>query len=282
MHISKTNVNEVLKEGGRSGSGGLRARRWTTALIVLELALTLVLLAGAGFMMRSFVNMYQQDVGFDTSRLLTMVDFILPNRKYAGREVRVDFVRRAQERLNANGAIVAASGATMPPVFGGIPRQIEIDGKPAPAGEMPQTVGMVSVGPRYFDALGVAILRGRALDPNDGTPGREVAVINQRLASMYFGNAGSNRAAHSSSSDDSPATFKYAWATIVGLAPNIRQRGWTGGSSAPGSGCLHPARCRIRRGIGGGTLLVRGAIGSGRADGAGPEGNVRARPGPGH
>src|SRR5712671_1054282 len=81
LHISKTNVNEVLKEGGRSGSGGLRARRWTAALIVTELALTLVLLAGAGFMMRSFVNMYKMDIGIDTSRLLTM-GFILPTRKY--------------------------------------------------------------------------------------------------------------------------------------------------------------------------------------------------------
>ena len=74
LHISKTNVNEVLKEGGRSGSGGVRARRWTAALIVAELALTLVLLAGAGFMMRSFMNMYRFDLGFETSRLLTMSD----------------------------------------------------------------------------------------------------------------------------------------------------------------------------------------------------------------
>src|SRR5205085_8205787 len=71
LHISKTNVNEVLKEGGRSGSGGLRARRWTGALIVVQLALTLVLLAGAGFMMRSFVNMYMMETVIDTSHLLT-------------------------------------------------------------------------------------------------------------------------------------------------------------------------------------------------------------------
>ena len=68
LHVSKTNVNEILKEGGRSGSGGVRARRWTAALIVAELTLTLVLLAGAGFMMRSFVNLYRLEVGIDTSR----------------------------------------------------------------------------------------------------------------------------------------------------------------------------------------------------------------------
>ena len=72
LHVSKTDVNEVLKEGGRSGGGALRARRWTGALMVAELALTLVLLAGAGFMMRSFLALYRMDLGIDTSQLLTM------------------------------------------------------------------------------------------------------------------------------------------------------------------------------------------------------------------
>jgi putative ABC transport system permease protein len=57
LHVSRTNVNETLKEGGRSGSTGIRARRWANGLIVAQLALTLVLLAGAGFMMRSFYQM---------------------------------------------------------------------------------------------------------------------------------------------------------------------------------------------------------------------------------
>jgi putative ABC transport system permease protein len=223
LHISKTNVNEVLKEGGRSGSGGLRARRWTAALIVTQLALTLVLLAGAGFMMRSFVNLYRQEVGFDTSRLLTMT-FILPNRKYTNPPMRLDVIRRMEERLNTIGAVAAASTTTSLPLFGGAPRLLEIDGKPAPPGDKPQTVTMLSVGPRYFDALGVSLIRGRPLDANDGTPGREMAVINQRLASVYFGNA-DPIGQRIRLIDDTPARTKYEWATVVGLAPNVRQRG---------------------------------------------------------
>ena len=96
LHISKTNVNDIMKEGGRSGSGGLRARRWTAALMVTELTLTLVLLAGAGFMMRSFVNLYKLEVGIDTSRILTM-GFILPTRKYTSMQSRIDFMRRMEE-----------------------------------------------------------------------------------------------------------------------------------------------------------------------------------------
>ena len=72
LHISKTNLNEVLKEGGRSGGGSRRTRRWAGALVVAQVTLTLVLLAGAGFMMRSFMVLYRMDLGVaDTSRVLT-------------------------------------------------------------------------------------------------------------------------------------------------------------------------------------------------------------------
>jgi hypothetical protein len=137
LHISKTNVNEIMKEGGRSGSGGARARRWTAALIVAELTLTLVLLAGAGFMMRSFVNLYKLEVGIDTSKMLTM-GFILPTRKYTSMQSRIDFMQRMEERLNANGTIAGASTASNQPLGGGSNRQLEIDGKPLPAGEKPR------------------------------------------------------------------------------------------------------------------------------------------------
>ena len=170
LHISKTNVNEIMKEGGRSGSGGLRARRWTAALIVAELTLTLVLLAGAGFMMRSFVNLYQLEVGIDTSRMLTM-GFILPTRKYTTMQSRIDFMRRMEERLNANAAIAGASTASNQPLGGGANRQLEIDGKPLPDGEKPRTALMLAVGARYFDAVGVSLLRGRTFDAERGHPG---------------------------------------------------------------------------------------------------------------
>src|SRR5262249_20370502 len=73
LDVTKTDVHEVIKDsGGRSGTGGMRARRWTATLIVAEIALTIVLLAGAGFMMRSFLALYGTDAGLDTSRVLTM------------------------------------------------------------------------------------------------------------------------------------------------------------------------------------------------------------------
>jgi predicted permease len=255
LHISKTNVNEVLKEGGRSGSGGLRARRWTAALIVTELALTLVLLAGAGFMMRSFVNLYRMDVGIETSRLLTM-GFILPTRKYTSPQSRLDFMRRMEERLNANSAIVGASTASNQPLGGGAGLQLEIDGKPAPSGDKPQFVTMLNVGAPYFNALGVRLVRGRPFDVTEGTPGREVAVVNERLASIYFGNQ-DPIGQRIRLVEDNPNAAQYEWATIVGIAPNVRQRGGGQGDPEPDPVVYIP-HAQSRGNIGLGSILVRG------------------------
>jgi putative ABC transport system permease protein len=258
LHISKTNVNEVLKEGGRSGSGGIRARKWTAALIVCQLTLTLVLLAGAGFMMRSFINQYTLDVGIDTSRLLTM-GFILPTRKYTTPQSRLDFMRRMEERLNANSAIVGASTASNQPLGGGNGLQLAVDGKPAVSGDSPRMVTMLNVGTPYFDALGVRLIRGRMFDTTEGTPGREVAVVNLRLASMYFGNQdpiGQRIRLFDDTAQDGPS---YEWATIIGIAPNVRQRSGGQGDPQPDPVVYIP-HMQLRGGIGFGlgSILVRG------------------------
>lgn len=222
LQISKTNVNAVLKEGGRSGSAGLRARRWTAGLVVLELTLTLVLLAGAGFMMRSFMNLYRMEAGIETSHLLTM-NFILPTRKYNNPQMRNEFLRRMEERLRSVDTVVGASVTNSLPLLGGGTRQLAIEGRSAAQGDKPHMVTVVDVGSRYFDAVGVTLIRGRAFDPIEGTTGREVAVINQRLASMYFPNEdpiGQRIRVF----DDGPRAPTFEWATIVGVVPNVRQR----------------------------------------------------------
>src|SRR5262249_12675179 len=128
LHISKTNVNEVLKEGGRSGTVGVRARRWTAALIVGELALTLALLAGAGFMMRSFLAMYRLDIGVDTSHLV-MMGVTLPDRKYHSSDERNMFLERVNERLGGMAGIESATTTSNVPLGNGAQRQVELDGR---------------------------------------------------------------------------------------------------------------------------------------------------------
>ncbi|MEO8259793.1 MAG: ABC transporter permease [Acidobacteriota bacterium] len=225
LHVSKTNVNEVLKEGGRGmGSGGLRARRWTGVLIVVNLALTLVLLAGAGFMMRSFLAMYRLDLGVDTSRLLTM-QLALPYRKYSNAAERNAFIKRVDERLAANGAFESAATTSNFPLGGGRGIQLTIEGATKPDERLP-IVTLLSVGPKYFTTIGIQALRGRGLADTDGTPGQANAIINQRFAQMYFA-ADDPVGRRIRLTDDGPNPMgpPLPALTIIGVVPNVRQRG---------------------------------------------------------
>ena len=225
LHVSKTDLNEVLKEGGRSGSSGVRARRWTSVLIVTELALTLVLLSGAGLMMRSFLNLYRLDVGIETAQLLT-VRLALPAQKYPTPEQRRAFYERLDQRLAGLGGIQVGAITTNMPMGGGNGRLLEVEGRPLAAGEQPQTVTQVLIGPRYYETIGVRLTRGRGFDDLDGMPGHDSAIVNQRFATMHF--AGDDpigrRIKLSNDGPSAPGTPAPVWVTIVGISPSIRQR----------------------------------------------------------
>jgi predicted permease len=229
LHVSKTDLNEVLKEGGRSGSSGMRARRWTSALIVAELALTLVLLSGAGLMIRSFLNLYHLDLGIETSQLLTM-RLSLPNQKYPTVEQRRAFYERLDQRLAGIAGIQSATITTNMPLGGGFPRLLALDGRDLKPGEQPPTVTQVTIGPRYFETLGVKVLRGRGFDDLDGTAGHDNVIVNQRFVAMHFGTEDpiGRRIKLSPDGPAAPGSPAPTWATIVGIAPTIRQRMQTG------------------------------------------------------
>ena len=229
LHVSKTDVNEVLKEGGRSGSAGVRARRWTGALMVAELTLTVVLLAGAGFMIRNFLTMYRFDLGIDTSQLLTM-NLALPERKYPSLEQRLAFYEQLQQRLNANPRIENVTVTSNVPMQGGFLRNLNIEGKPLDQGQQPPRVTMLTVDPRYFKTIGLPLQRGRDFTNEDGMTGRETVIINQRLASLHFSNEDPIGRRITLSIDlqgGAPPTGGIPMsltATVIGIVPNVRQR----------------------------------------------------------
>jgi putative ABC transport system permease protein len=254
LHVSKTDVNEVLKEGGRSGTGGIRARRWTSALIVVEVVLTLVLLAGAGFMMRSFLVLYRADIGVDTSRLLTM-RLVLPLAKYPKPDSRTAVFQRLEERLGAVGAIQASALTTNPPLFGGFVRELSVDGRPMPAGEPAPEVTMVAISAGYFDTLGIRPASGRAFNDRDGTPGYQSAIVNQRFVAMHFpGEDPVGRRItlvdRSRGVQPSPPTTS----TIVGVVTTVRQRNFR--EADPDPVVYLPYRTDPQRFV---TLIVRGS-----------------------
>jgi putative ABC transport system permease protein len=238
LHVAKTDVNEVLKEGGRSGSAGIRVRRWSTALIIGELALTLALLAGAGFMLRNFFTLYRFDLGIDTSKLITMT-LALPERKYPSLEQRLAFYQRLEERLEANSRVRSVSVASNMPMQGGFGRRLTIDGRPLAAGEQAPMVTMLTIDPRYFETIGLPLIRGRAFTHADGTPGQETAIVNTRFAQLHFpGEDPIGRritlaidlAGGAPPAGGIPVSLT---ATIIGIAPNVRQRDFAARDTDP-------------------------------------------------
>jgi putative ABC transport system permease protein len=190
-------------------------------LIVAEITMTLVLLAGAGFMIRSFLALYRIDVRIETDRILTM-NLSVPDAKYPTPEVRAAFYKTVDERLNARRGIRATPVSSVP-FGGGVTMSIAIDGRQNdPGAQIPQ-VTRVTIGPRYFDVTGLDLQRGRRFTDDDGSPGHEVAIINQRMASQFF--------AHDDPigrrirlSADARGAEQNRWLTIVGVSPTVRQR----------------------------------------------------------
>jgi putative ABC transport system permease protein len=221
MQVSKTNLNDLMKEGGRGQSGGARARWLTSGLVVAELTLTLALLTGAGLMARSFLKLYSLDLGFETNHLLTLRTQLV-DTKYPKPEQRQIFFDALQARLRAlPGVTGAAMASTLP--FGGTGEfKFEIEGRPVSDAPTRPRVSVVDAGPGYFETLGVQIQRGRAFGETDGTPGSEVVVINQRLATQFLPNEdplGRRIRVMEGAKEDKPGT----WLTIIGVSPTIRQ-----------------------------------------------------------
>jgi putative ABC transport system permease protein len=162
LHISRTDVNGVLKEAARSATGSRRARRWTSMLMIGELALTLVLLVGAGLLIRSYVS-YQTDLVLDTAGLLT-ARLALPVQKYRAAEQQKAFVDGLDARLASNPSFAATSMASDIPLVslgGGPLRSLSIEGRPPSGEEAPPTISYVRTGRRYFETVGCPWSGGR-------------------------------------------------------------------------------------------------------------------------
>lgn len=221
MQVSKANVNEILKEGGRGNAGGTRARRLASAMVVAEITLTLVLLFGAGLMIRSFLKLYSINVGVDTSHMLTM-RLTLADQKYPKPEHRRLFYESLLDKLKAVPGVQAATLASSIPLSGTGTRELDIEGRPAPAEGSALRSSVISVSDGYFSVMGRDMLRGRTLRATDGTDGSDVVVVNERFATKFF--PGEDPIGRRIKLKAGPrATEPDKWLSIVGIAPTIRQ-----------------------------------------------------------
>jgi len=189
LRITTYNVAEALKSGGGHGvSGGRRARWISDAMIVLEVALALMLLAGAGLLIRSFASLSRVDPGYRQEGVVAM-SLSLPPSRYADSELRRQFYRELVGRVRATPDIGGAGAVNRLPMSA-----LGTDF------EMPFTVlGLESespterpradyrgVIPDYIRTMGIPLIRGRLFDDFDGGEGREVTIVNQALARRYF------------------------------------------------------------------------------------------------
>jgi putative ABC transport system permease protein len=221
LHVSKTDVVSLVKEGARGGAASARARRWTTAFLTAEFGLTMVMVAALVLNWRATRAGARADLVIDPDRIVT-AGVTLSSARYGSPAQRQAFYDAVTERLGAVHDIAAFAVATALPGGGGVPRQTFVEGRERSATDPPLTSWTVTVGGDYFGVLGLGLVRGRAFDDRDGLAGAETAVVNQRFAQMFFPDA--DAIGHRVKLPDPGAAQAAPWLTIIGISPTVRQR----------------------------------------------------------
>ena len=186
VRAASPNLYEGLKEGARGTSAGARSRLLRSLLVVVETALSLVLLMGAGLMLRSFDRLMRTDPGFDPERVLTM-RVPLPAAITAKPQQRAYYARMLDRIQAIPGLNSAGLIAPLPLADVDANGTFAVEGHPPPPGET-QLVKLRLASPGYFRAMGIGLRRGRVFSETDTAEAPGVAVINESLARKYFPN----------------------------------------------------------------------------------------------
>jgi putative ABC transport system permease protein len=187
LHASKTDLNDVLKEGGRSGSEGPARNRVRAILVVSEIALSLLLLIGAGLLIKSFVLLRDVNPGFDPENVLTM-RVALPGKRYSKPEQQMIFFRELTQRVSALPGVEAAGAALSLPLGGSgdtAGRSFIREGHPLTPEETLQTDYFVLT-PDYFKTMRIPVKTGRAFTDRDTAETPPVVVVNESIAQRIF------------------------------------------------------------------------------------------------
>ena len=185
FHVFKSDPNLVLKEGGRGSRTNL-GRRVQGLFVVIEVALSLVLLIGAGLLLKNFYRLRQIDPGFDTSNVLTMgID--LPSSKYEGENSNV-FFQRVLEQVHTQPGVSFASITTALPLAGGLwENKVVVEGQSS--SDQGTTVDWLTVSPDYFKAMGIPLVSGILFTDRDDRNRAPVLIIDETLAKQLFGSS---------------------------------------------------------------------------------------------
>jgi putative ABC transport system permease protein len=184
LQSTRSNLQDSLKEGGRGSTGGRRA--WLrNGLVVAEISMSLVLLIGASLFVRSFLNLQNASVGFDTAPLLTL-RFYLPGQVYDPADARSRRVEDVVRRVESLPGVQAAFASNFVPLgSGGGGGNVIIEGKTVPKGEEP-SITFIGVTPRMRQTLNVSLVAGRDLTELEETTRTPVALVNQTMAKQFW------------------------------------------------------------------------------------------------
>lgn len=219
LQVSKPNLTNSLKEGGRGSGGGVR-NRLRSGLVISEIALTLILLVGAGLLLKTVMRITQVDKGFNSNNILTM-SIGLPAAKYPKPENSIQFYQQVTDRIGALPGVSAAGITSVMPLssnFDG--RGLAVEDHPRPRGEE-FSVDLYVTTPGYLKAMEIPLLRGRALTEADRKESGKVALINNTMANALWPDRDPlGRRIRFSGDDGSEAQ---AWRTIVGVVSDVSQ-----------------------------------------------------------
>jgi len=216
LQAVRTDPHESLKADARAG-GGRAGRRIRQALVVAEIALSVVLLLGAGLLLRTFVNIQQADPGFDPRGVQTM-RLTLPYEKYGGEKAN-EFFDRLAERVAAIPGVRAVSTASQLPPMAAFETQFTVEGRPAGS---PITTALITVAsPAHFEVLRVPLRAGRIFSAADRLDTPKVVLVNQAFVTRYFAGQDPIDRRIAIGSSDRPRPF----AAIAGVVVDVRNNG---------------------------------------------------------
>ncbi|HSB12438.1 MAG TPA: ABC transporter permease [Blastocatellia bacterium] len=218
IQASTPNLNETLKEGSRGSMGTVGGKRIRSLLVVAEVALSFVLLIGAGLMIKSFLRLQQMNLGFNPDNVLAM-NISLPPSRYPEARQQAALFKETLDRIQSLPGVRSAGVTTGLPLMLSISgSDLRVEGRPEPEPGDIRIVYTRSVSPRYFETLAIPFVKGRDFSDRDDSESLKVAIINENLARIYF-------------PDEEPIgkriTFDdgESWMSIIGVIGDVKQLG---------------------------------------------------------
>jgi len=214
LQAARPKLHDSLKEGGRNTGGS--SSRLRSALVATEVALSLVLLVGAGLLMRSFTALVRVDTGFKAANLLR-ADLVLPNARYPERPQIAQTYAQMAERLRGLGGVVSAAATSSAPLSGvDTDTGFRVEGRPEPKVGERVVAWYRAVTPDYFQTMGIPLQRGRIFDARDSGTAPRVVLANESFVRKYF-------------PGEDPIGKRIGaperWREIIGIVGNVRNFG---------------------------------------------------------